>query len=257
MIIDSINNLKTSLVISQLLFKNIAMESKQLIQTCGSIIKEESIVPITSNIVENTSVAEANKPYSYYYGLAVFNMPTKVNSLFLLTVPYYTLEEVLRFAQLIDLSFMKSLNIAASVLEFKSGVYPAIRIKKIPDYKMIHKLQENFIEQGVIFAKKAAIGNSAIIKTSKCFKLEKLEENIYIDHLQEKTGYIALSKLINQNYFLQVITDIRNNTNCPMFDVARGTLLLDSQVTDIIRIYSGQLDMNLLKRIKEKFEHSI
>lgn len=233
------------------------METIQLIQVCGTIIKEESTIPITDNIVENTCVAEANKPYSYYYGLAVFDMPIKVNSLFLFTEPYYSLQEVLRFAQLIDLPFMRSLNIAVSILEFKSGIYPAIRIKKIPDYKMIKQLQESFIKQGVKFAKKVAIGNRAIIKTNKCFKLERLEENIYIDHLQDKTGYIALTKLINQDYFLRVISDIRNNTNCPMFDAAKGTILMDSQVSDFIRIYSGQLDMNLLKRIQDRFENSI
>jgi hypothetical protein len=233
------------------------MKTNQLVQVCGSIIKEESIVPITSNIAENTCVAEANMPYSDYYGIAPFNMPTKPNSLFLFTVPYYSLQEVLRFAQLIDLCCMPSLNIAVSVLEFSKDHYPAIRIKNFPDYKMISKLQECFIEQGVIFAKKAHIDSSAIIRTNKFFSLEKVEENIYIDHLQEKTGYIALSKLIKQDYFLQVIANIRNNTNCAMFDAARGAILLDSKITDIVRIYSGNLDAELLKCIQNKFEHSI
>jgi hypothetical protein len=232
------------------------MKTKQLIQVCGSIIKEESIVPITSNIAENTCVAEANKPYSDYYGIAPFNMPTKPNSLFLFTVPYYSLQEVLRFAKLIDLCCMQSLNIAVSVLEFSNDHYPAIRIKNFPDYKMISKLQECFIEQGVEFAKKVHIGKSAVIRTNKCFSLEEVGKNIYIDHLQEKTGYIALPKLINQDYFLQAIADIKNNTSCPMFDAARGAVILDSQVTDIVRIYSGHLDAELLKCIQNKFEHS-
>jgi hypothetical protein len=233
------------------------MKTNQLIQVSGAIIKLESIVTVNDNIAKNTCVAEANKPYSNYYGVAPFNMPTKPNSIYLFTEHYYTLEEALRYAQLIDLCCVQSLNIAVSVLEFAENHYPAIRIKNFPDYKMIHKLQECFIEQGVKFAKKVHIGNSAIIRTNKIFSLEKVDENIYLDHFQEKTGYVALSKLIKQDYFNDVIDDIRNNTNCAMFDAARGAIVLDSRITDIIRIYSGHLDIDLLKFIQNKFEHSV
>jgi hypothetical protein len=233
------------------------MDTNKLIQICGSIIKEESIVPITANIMEHTFVAEANLPYSNYYGVAPFNMPTKPNSLFLFTEHYYTLMEALRYVQLIDLNCRQILNVASSVLEFTDGHYPAIRIKNFPDYKLIHQLQECFVEQGVKFAKKVHIGNKAIIRTNKFFSLEKLDENIYLDHLQEKTAYIALQKLIKYEKYLEVIADIRNNTNLAMFDSARGAMILDSKITDIIRIYSGHLDINLLKDIQNKFEKAL
>lgn len=233
------------------------METNQLINVCGSIIKEESIVPITSNIAKNTCVAEADRPYSNYFGVAPFNMQTKPNSLFLFTTPYYSLQEVLRFAKLINLSCMQNLNIAVSVLEFAHEHYPAIRIKNFPDYKMIHNLQECFMAQGVEFAKKVNIGKTAIIRTNKCFSLETVSKNIFIDHLQEKTAYVALSKLINQDYYKQVIADIKNNTTSPMFDAARGAIILDSEITDIIRIYSGHLDVEMLKIIRDKFEVGI
>lgn len=233
------------------------MKTAELIQISGAIIKEESIVQITANIMEQTCVAEANMPYSNYYGVAPFNMPTKPNSLFLFTDHYYTLEEALRFAQLIDLCCIHDLNIAVSVLEFTDGHFPAIRIKNFPDYKMIHKLQECFAEQGVKFAKKVHLGRTAVIRTNKCFSLEKLDQNIYLDHLQENTGYIALSKLIKHDKYMEAIAEIRNNTNCAMFDPARGALLLNSKITDIIRIYSGHLDIDMLKCIQDKFENVI
>jgi hypothetical protein len=77
------------------------------------------------------------------------------------------------------------------------------------------------------------------------------------DHLQEKTAYIALPKLIHHDKYLDVVTGIRNNTNFAMFDSARGAMFLDSKITDIIRIYSEQLDINLLKAIQKKFEMAI
>jgi hypothetical protein len=184
-------------------------------------------------------------------------MPTKPNSLFLFTAKYYTLEEAMRFAKLINLCNTNRLNIAVSVLDFRNGQYPAIRIKNLPDYILIHKLQECFMEQGVEFAKNVNIGKTAIIKTKKCFNLEKLDENIFIDHLQEKTGYIALSKLIDNKKFSRVIADVRNNSQCPMFDAAMGAIILDSEITDIIRVYSGNIDLEMLKCIQNMFEHSI
>jgi hypothetical protein len=229
------------------------MNTIQLIKTSGAIIKTESIAPVTKNILPNTVVAEADKPYSNYYGVAPFNMPTKPNSLFLFTSHYYSLEEVLRFAKLIELSCMKSLNIGVSVLQFKSDHYPAIRIKHFPDYKMIHKLQACFVAQGVEFAKKAHLRESAVIRTNKYFNLEEVENNLFIDNLQENTGYIALPKLINEENYRDVISNIRNNTTCPLFDAARGSIILDSEITDIVRIYSGHLDLEMLKCIQGKF----
>jgi len=229
------------------------MKAIQLIKTSGAIIKTESIVPFTKNILPNTVVAEADQPYSNYYGVAPFNMPTKPNSLFLFTLHYYSLEEVLRFAKLIELSCMKSLNIAVAVLQFKTDNYPAIRIKNFPDYKMIYKLQECFIEQGVEFMKKAQLRENALIRINKYFNLEEIENNLFIDHLQENTGYIALPKLISEENYRNVLSTIRNNTSCPLFDAARGSLILDSEITDIIRIYSGQLNTEMLKCIQGKF----
>jgi hypothetical protein len=152
---------------------------------------------------------------------------------------------------------MQNLNIAVSVLNFTNDHYPAIRIKNFPDYAMIHNLQECFAEQGVEFARKINIGKRAVIRTNKCFSLEEIDKDIFIDHLQEKTAYIALSKLIHQDFFSQMISNIRNNTACTMFDAARGAIILDSEITDIIRIYSDHLEVDMLKRIQDKFEKGI
>lgn len=230
------------------------MKSDQLFHVCGSIIKEESIVPVTTHITEHTVVVEANKPYSDYYGIAPFNMPTKPNSLFLFTTQYYTLEEALRFARLIDMSCMQSLNIAVSVLNFGDEHYPAIRIKHFPDYQKIEKLQQCFMEQGVEFARKIHLKENAVIKTNKCFALDKIGDSLYIDHMQSKTGYLVLPRLMNDDEYNEVIAKIRNNLNTPLFDAVRGAIILDGIVTDIVRVYSEHIGIDLLKMIQKHFE---
>lgn len=230
------------------------MKTDQIINVCGSIIKEESIVPVTTHIASHTVVAEANKPYSDYYGIAPFNMPTKPNSLFLFTTQYYMLEEVLRFASQIDMCCTQSLNLAISVLNFGTEHYPAIRIKNFPDYQKIEKLQQCLIEQGVEFARKVFLQPKAVIKTHKCFALDKIGDNLYLDHRQNKTGYVALRHLMNKDEYEEVISSIRYNSNVPWFNSERGAIIFDGNVTDIVRIYSEHIDSGLLRMIQKQFE---
>ena len=172
------------------------MKTNKLIKVCGSITKIESLIPIKSNILENTSVVEANLPYAHYYG-QVPEKP-KPNSLFLFTTRFYSLEEVLRFSQNIDLCYSKNINVASAVLEFQNSQYPAIRIKNFPDYEQLRFLQECFIKQGVEFAKKVPQVNEAVVRTNKCFVLEEIEKGIYLDRKEENKGYITFQKRIKQ-----------------------------------------------------------
>lgn len=228
------------------------MKNDNLIHVCGSIVKDESLVSLTSNILPNTVVAEGNMPYAGYYG----NVPQKANpnSIFLFTKFFFTLEEVLRFSQKIDLCKMNDVNVATSVLHFHSQLFPAIRVKHFPDYQKIEKLQHCMLEQNILLASKLPVPEKAVIKTTKCFELEKVGEDIYMDCNEEKTGYIALSKLIENETFEWVISHIRNNTACTLFDAARGAIIINSGVKDIVRFYSDNMDIELLKCAKEKFE---
>ena len=68
------------------------MKTKETIQVCGTVTKTESLAEIKWNILENTCVAEANNPYTNYYG-QVPQKPTP-NTLFLFTTQFYFLDEI-------------------------------------------------------------------------------------------------------------------------------------------------------------------
>lgn len=231
------------------------MKTKKLIHVCGSVIKNESIVPVTDNILENTTVAEANLPYFDYYG----SIPERAqpNSLFLFTSQYYSLDETLRFLRKIKTCDVDKVNAASSVLYFQSNSYPAIRIKNFPDYKLLKNLQHCLAEQGIRFVKKINLPEFALVKTNKCFVMEKAGDEIYFDHLQEKTGYIFLPKLISYEIFTSLIQTIQNNSDYQLFDAAWGGIIIKQKVTDIVRIYSEKLNVALLENIKEKIERLI
>jgi len=231
------------------------MKTINLIKACGSIVKDESLIPLVYNILDNTCVAEANEPYSEYYGNVP--QPANPNSLFLFTSQYYSLEEVLRFAQNIDSCYMEKVNVAAASVDFGQHKYSAIRVKYFPDYEHLHLLQTCCIKEGVEFIKKIQMAKSALVKICKCFVLEELEQGIFIDKKEEHRGYLTIPRQITQDQFLDILIEIRNNYDCQLFDAAMGAIIIDSKANDMVRIYSENLQLSLLKCIKEKFTKSI
>jgi len=233
------------------MLKATVMKTKKIINVCGSIIKKESLVPIDYNILKNTYVAEANEPYSYYYGMVPEQ--SKPNSLFLFTSRFYSLEEVLRIAQNIDSCYMEKVNVATSLLDMADGKYSAIRVKYFPDYEHIHLLKSCCINQGVEFAKKVRISNYATVRVNKCFVLEEVDKGIYLDKIEENKGYFVLIPRITELQFEEILINIRNSGDCELFDAAKAAAIIDAEAKDMVRIYSEKINEGLLKCIKEKF----
>ena len=109
------------------------MKTGKKLKICGSITKIESLVYLTGNKLENTTIAEADQPYSNYYG----QVPKKPepNSLFLFSEMDYSLEEALRFTQNIDICAKNKVNAASAVIYSAHHKLPAIRIRNFPDYQ--------------------------------------------------------------------------------------------------------------------------
>ena len=231
------------------------MKTNNLIKVCGSISKKESIDSVTYNILKNTCVAEANFPYSGYYGTGPEQ--SDPNSLFLFTTHYYSLEEVLRFAQNIDSCYMEKVNVATAFLDFVHHKYSAIRVKYFPDYEHIHLLQSCYLKEGVEFVKKAHLSDFAFVRINKCFVLEEIGDGIYIDNKEEHKGYIVIPKQISNNKFSDILIDIRNNTDCKLFDAALGAMIINSHAKDMVRIYSDKINYEFLECIKKRFAKSI
>ncbi len=198
---------------------------------------------------ENTCVAEADKPYANYYG----KVPEKnavPNSFFLFTQRYYSLEEILRFTQKIDSCYLKNVNVASSLLNFSSQQMAAMRIKFFPDYEHLNQLQNCYIRQGVEFKRKFQLEKTALVQIHKCFVLEEVESRIFLDQTEKDKAYIALPTLLNYDEFSDLITNVRNNSNCSLFDAALAGIIIHSKLTDMIRIYAENITIDLLRCIK-------
>lgn len=226
------------------------MKTGKTLKICGSITKKESLVYLTGNILENTTIAEADQPYSNYYG-QIPNKP-EPNSLFLFTEMEYSLEEALRFTQNIDICARNKVNAASAVIYSAHNKLPAFRIRNFPDYQHLKMLQECYEAQGVEFVKRNISGNQPIIKVNKCFSLQDVGEGYFLDLDEPREGYFTIPYYPEIQEFDALIQNVRNNTSCSLFDAAFGGLIIKGKVVNIVRIYSGHLNPELLKCIKEE-----
>ena len=195
-------------------------------------------------------MAEANFPYANYYG----QVPAKPkpNSLFLFTERFYSLEEVLWFSNGFDSCYAEKINVASAVLEFHNKQHPAIRLKNFPDYEQLQLLQNCLIKQGIIFSKKIPLVTETKAVIHKCFELEEIEEGLYFDKLEDHKAYITTQKKIDRGNFDELILKLRNNSNCAFFDAVPGGFIINSRSVDFIRIFSENMDIELLRCIKNQ-----
>jgi hypothetical protein len=226
------------------------MKTGNVLKVCGSVIKKESLVYLTDNKLENTTIAEADQPYSNYYG----QIPKKPepNSLFLFTDAEYSLEEALRFTQNIDICAKNKVNAASAVVFSAGSRIPAIRIRNFPDYQHLIMLQECYQAQGVRFVKRNIPEREPIIKVSKCFYLEDAGDGYYFDLDEEHEGYFTIPYYPDLSDFEILLQNVRNNSSCSLFDAAYGGLIVEGKVMDMIRIYSGHMSLNLLRCIRQE-----
>lgn len=228
----------------------LVMNSNQFLHVCGSVIKKESLKPVTSNVLNNTLVAEADKPYANYYGY-IPEKDSVPNSLFLFTQRCYSLEEILRFTQKINSCYVQNINVASAIISFSSKQMPAIRIKFFPDYTHLSQLQECFQKQGIEFVHKFQLEESALVQIHKCFVMKEIEPRIFLDQTEKNEAYILLQSLTNYDQFTELITEVHNNGNCSLFDAALAGIIINSKINDFVRIYSEKLNIDLLRCIKD------
>jgi len=231
------------------------METLNLIETSGSITKKTSLTPVDYRILDNTCVAEARFAYADYYGKTILsNSP---NSLFLFTQHFYELEKVLMMSCHMKefFGYTKKLDIATAIVDLVDHYHYAIRVKEFPDYEHIHWLQTCFTSEGVVFSRKVHLLESAKVTVFKSFKLEEVEEGIYLDKTNAHKGYFSIPRQIKEDEFEAILVNLRNNHDCALFDAAIGSVNFDSETKDIIRIYSENFNIKLLECAKKKFSH--
>lgn len=217
----------------------------------GIIIKYEKLNQIPLKTPENVYVAEASTPYADYYGQVP--QVAKPNSIFLFTKKFYFLEQLICYSSSVEKCLFERINIASALVESAGKQYPAIRIKNFPDYSQLEKLQKCLNEKNVEFLAKLHLEDKVKTIVSKPFVLKELEQNFYLDQVEDHKGYFVVDKHFSPEEFEQSIKQIRNNGVCKLFDAEQGAIYDNGKITHIIRIFSESLNLEMLKCLEKRF----
>ena len=222
-----------------------------IIETIGALAKEEKLTTLTENIMPNTLVLETPEPYPGYHGANLPSEPIPI-SIFLITLKKYSTVRVLRTASYIRKYFDYDFDADPGVICIGNNLHYCIRIRGLENYQLIGKLQENFNEVGIKFAKTRSLSATAIIKIKKNFSLECLEEGIYKDLEDHSVFYFTIPRQINWQVFAKITGIIKNNIDNANFDVALA-VIYTRDMMDVVRVYSREITIEKLRLLKDKY----
>jgi hypothetical protein len=78
-----------------------------------------------------------------------------------------------------------------------------------------------------------------------------------MDKVEKDKGYVLVNKLLTKDEFEELIILVRNNSFCHLFDAVKCSVIIHSEVRELIRIYAENLNVSLLKCISEEVQRLI
>jgi len=233
------------------------MEQNKRFEVFGTLTKTETVFTIDQKIMPGTLVFEALKPFPGYY----YDTPTgsKPVYLYLALEEQYTLEDILRASQKVQLDFKAPFDAGKGFLQIYDTKYDVLRIRHLKDYDLLEKLQRSFSENGIHFLKKSKKYKDEVskIRIIKFFKLEEVAEQIYLDKREKNHAYFEIPRYMSWEEFESVNNKVKYNWTESKFDAAKAAFYYDGELHEIIRIYSDKLDLEYLKALKKLYVEKI
>lgn len=226
------------------------------IEVYGSIIKEEHLVSLESNIIPGTMVLETLHPFRGYYS----KDPTESvpQTIFLATEENYSAEEIYRASQNIKNYYKKDFDAVKAVVEIYNKKYTTIRIYDIKDYSEIVEIQKNFKSEGIkMNSRIGKVDDICLITLKKVFLIEDFGEGVYLNRGKSKMGYFTIEKQLTFAMFQSIAKNVKNNWKGPSFDAALATFFRRNGFEEIVRIFSNQIDLEVIRDLKKAFEVEI
>ena len=224
-------------------------------ESVGILLKEETLQTVEHYILENTLVLESIEPFPGYHGE---NLPTntKPESLFLITEKPYTIETIFRASQHLCCYHNIPIDACPAEIFIHNTTLSGIRIRGLNNYSLISEIQGCYMDKDIRFMKKKSINSSGLIRITKIFSIERLDDHIYRDLDDDSTFYLAVPYHFNWNLFRKVTMNIKNNLDNSNFDCASGFIYFKDMM-EFVRIYTQRPEISRLKAIREKYVEEI
>lgn len=233
------------------------MNSNLLIETFGTIIKEESLATLDHNIIENTFVVETMFPFPGYHGSNFSEQQMLPKSVFFILKSWVSTEDLFRMIKNIKKYFKHEFDASPAELVINNIHYDAIRVKDLKSMSFIEELQRHFRDEGVQFLKSKKVDTKGIIKIKKYLLLTQINDNIWLDRDNESFAYIRVPVKLNWQVFENMTINIRRNIQHKNFDAAQGVIFRKSGIIDVVRVFDIDLKIENLEILLNKYLEEI
>lgn len=231
------------------------MKAGTIIETYGSIIKEENLQTLKSNILPNTFVLEETEPFSAYHGTTVPKDPAPFH-IYLVTKKKYKGEKILRATRNIRQYFKTPFDGTPAELCIFNDVFQCIRVRNLPSFDLISELQQCYINEGIGLRRRKQYNNMGVIMLRKSMELEVLGEGLYKDLEAEHIQYFEIPQKLSWKAFVSITKTVKNNLENNNFDAAIG-VLYRKDIVDLVRIYEKECSLERLEEIRATYDEYI
>ncbi|MBI9066487.1 MAG: hypothetical protein JEZ09_04300 [Salinivirgaceae bacterium] len=225
-----------------------------ILETFGSIIKEEQVKTVERGSLPNTFVLENLGYFPGYYG-AELPHDKDPDSIFLVMNQKESTEKILRITDNIKKISGFAFEGTPADLYVNNSTYYSIRIRGIKDFDDIGVLQEFYRDEGITFAKAKKIDEMASIQVKKIFRVETFAQDIFKD-ANRNMYYFKIEHQLTWSHFKTITRQVRNNVKISAFDAALA-VIYGSVVHDMVRVYTKSLSKEELQKLHEKYKELI
>ena len=228
------------------------MEKSRIIETWGSIKKEERVRSLQLPMLPNQMILENYEPFPGYFGK---NLPSEKppRSIFLITAERYAAEQIARALKNVRTRMQHQCYGSFGYIEFSHSRYYCIRIKNLDCFERIRSIQEVLSNEGIKFMKHKDVDSVAIIKIYKNFLIKEVEQYVYEDQFENSKFYLTLPYYLSWYDFREVTKRVKQNMNNNLFDAAQGIIWNLDGPTDVVRIYDTKINSYRRKIIHDLY----
>jgi hypothetical protein len=168
------------------------MKEQLTSETCGTILKKETIATFEQDFGRNALVLESKTPFPGYYHKVIPEVnELDPESIFLLIKSGMNDEKLMRINHEIKKEIRKRFDAVPGQISHFNEMKPCIRVKFLQSYNNIAKLVDLYREEEVIFLKYKKINPYSGLISVKNFLLSTLSNLVFTSILKIKIRDIS------------------------------------------------------------------
>jgi hypothetical protein len=228
------------------------------IERFGWVTKEEPLSILTDpNLDLNVMIFESAAPFFGYY--ADEPGEDKPEHLYWVLDQFYTHETLTRALAAIRSQCYPLLDAVPAYISVANEQFHVIRMHNLKRYSQIHAVQGMFEKMDIRLKKitRRIYKQMGVININKFLHLVPAEEGIYLEDDRPHRAYFTLPDYISWDDFKLITREVKIDTSLLFFDAARAAYMEHNKITELVRIYRENLNIEQLKVIRDRYMNVI